>query len=119
MADGTPPPSVRFHYIKSNLFRVVHADGAYGGLSPTGDIFFSLFSQRPPIPTSTVQPVKEDGELGDELVQQRTTRDGIVREMEVGIALRPEVAEGIIKFLQEKVEQYKNLKKEQDKVSKE
>jgi hypothetical protein len=111
MSDSTPP-TVKFHYIKSNLFRVVHADGAYGGLSPTGDIFFSLFSQRPPIPTLTVQGVKESGELGDEILENRTTRDGIVREMEVGITMRPEVAEGVVKFLQEKIEQYNNLKKD-------
>jgi hypothetical protein len=101
---------VRFHYIKSNYFRVVHMDGIFGGLSPTGDIFMSIFSQRPPIPVVTVQPVKENGELGDELISERTVKDGLVREIEVGIAVRPEIAESLIKWLQEKVEQYNSLK---------
>lgn len=101
---------VKFHYIKANDFRVVHMDGVFGGLSPTGDIFMSIFSQRPPIPQTTVQPVKENGELGDELMSERIVKEGIVREIEVGIAVRPEIAENLIKWLQEKVDQYKTLK---------
>lgn len=100
---------VKFHYIKGNFFRVIHMDGVFGGLSPTGDIFASIFSQRPPIPTLTVQPVKENGELGDELMEERAVKEGIVREMELGIVMRPEVAESLIKWLQAKVEQYKAI----------
>jgi hypothetical protein len=103
---------IKFHYIKGNFFRVIHADGAFGGISPTGDIFFSLFSQRPPIPQLTVQPLKESGELGDEIIEDRVTKEGFIREIEVGISIRPEVAESLIKFLQEKVEQYNKLRAE-------
>ena len=98
---------VKFHYIKGNFFRVVHMDGVFGGLSPSGDIFASVFSQRPPIPTLTVQSVKETGELGDELMSERAVRDGLVREIEIGLVMRPEVAEQLIKWLQERVDQYK------------
>jgi hypothetical protein len=101
---------IKFHYIKANHFRVVHVDGVFGGLSPSGDIFASLFSQRPPIPTLTVQPIKENGELGDEIISERASKDGIVREMEVGLAIRPEVAQKLIGWLQEKVDQYNKLK---------
>jgi len=100
---------VKFHYIKGNFFRVVHVDGVFGGLSPSGDVFASIFSQRPPIPTLTVQPVKEDGQLGDELISERATKDGLVREVEIGLVIRPDVAEVLIKWLQEKVEQYKEI----------
>lgn len=105
---------IRFHYIKGNNFRVIHADGAYGGLSPTGDLFFCLFSQRPPIPTITAQQVDRDGKLGDEILQERVTKDGLVREIEVGVAMRPEIAEALIKFLQEKLDQYKKITEKQE-----
>lgn len=110
---------VKFHYLKANDFRVVHMDGVFGGLSPTGDIFMSIFSQRPPIPQITVQPVKENGELGDELIEERTVKEGIVREIEVGIAVRPEIAQTLIKWLQEKVDQYNSLKSQQRQLEQE
>ena len=100
---------IKFHYIKSHQFRVVHVDGIYGGISPSGDIYASLFSQRPPIPVLTVQPVKENGELGDEILSDRASKDGIVREMEVGMAMRPEVAEALAKWLQERVDEFHKL----------
>ena len=99
MTTPDAPPTkdkVKFHYLKSNYFRVIHVDGIFGGLTPTGDIFASFFSQRPPIPTLTVQPVKESGELGDELMSERAARDGLVREMEIGVTMRPELAETFI-----------------------
>jgi len=111
---------IKFHYIKGNFFRVIHVDGAFGGISPTGEIFFSLFSQRPPIPQLTVQQVKEDGELGDEIVSERVTKDGLVRELEIGVSMRPEVAETLIKFLQERVDIYHKMagQKEEEKEQK-
>ena len=105
-----PPDKVKFYYLKANEFRVVHMDGVVGGLSPTGDIYMSVFSQRPPIPQVTVQSVKEDGQLGEEIISERLIKDGIVREIEVGITFRPETAEIVIKWLQEKVAEYNGLK---------
>jgi hypothetical protein len=106
---GRESKTVQFHYIKGNFFRVVHVDGIFGGLSPTGDIFASFFSQRPPIPRLTVQSVNEKGELGEELLPESEIRDGLVREIEVGVVMRPEVAENLIKWLQTQVDSYKKL----------
>ena len=36
--------TVTFDYIKSNLFRVIHADGVWGGIAPTGKIHLSFFN---------------------------------------------------------------------------
>ena len=43
-------PSVKFHYIKSNSFRVLHVDGSLGGITPGRNIFVSLFSERGALP---------------------------------------------------------------------
>ena len=98
---------IRFHYIKSNDFKIVHVDGVFGGLTPTGDIFVSLFNQRPPIPQITVQAIKESGELGDEILAERVSKDGIIRQLEVGISMRPDVAEAFVKWLQERLAEVK------------
>jgi len=101
-----------FNYIKANNFRVIHVDGGIGGFTPTGDIFLSLYSQRQPIPQVTVQEVREDNTLGDELISERVGRAGLVREVEVGVAMRLEVAEEIAKWLNERISELKLLKSE-------
>jgi hypothetical protein len=79
------PPKVRFDYIKSPQFRVVHVDGAYGGITPRGQLFISLYSERLPIPTAIVHQLNPNGQLGDEILSERETRKGVVREVEIGL----------------------------------
>jgi len=95
---------IKFDFIKSNAYRVIHADGAYGGLSPRLGIFMALYSERPPIPQSVTHEFSGSG-LGQELRELRITRDAVVREVEVGVYLDVEVAKVVIAWLQEKVRQ--------------
>ena len=106
--DG--PQKVKFEYIKSNSFRVIHADGAYGGLTPRLGIFLSFYSERPPIPKVIVHEVGPDGTLGDELKLERQTREGIIREAEIGITLDVEVARTLVAWLQEKINNVEEIR---------
>ena len=94
-------PHIKFHYKKSNLFRVIHAEGAYGGLTPEANVFFTFFNSRPPIPETLVQELSEDGQLGREVADQRVCKDGIVREVEVGVLMSPKNVRSLIEFLQQ------------------
>lgn len=104
---GSPPSEepreFRFHYLKSNLFRVVHADGVHGGLTPRGLIQANFYSERHPIPKMTVHSVI-NGRIGKETREARVTRDGAVREVEVGVVFDLSLAKNLIKWLQEKID---------------
>ncbi len=97
MPDNEFPPSIKFHYIKGNFFRVVHADGAIGGLTPSRQIFMSLYSERSAIPQIIEMAVTADGELGNEI--RREGKDGLVRELEIGVMLSAHAAEAIAAVL--------------------
>jgi hypothetical protein len=103
------PTPIRFHYVKSNFFRVIHVDGAFGGLSPRGLIEMAVFNERLPIPTLTVQPLKEDQTLGDELRDARVSRDGIFRELEANLVFDVETAKILVDWLQDKIKQLEHL----------
>ncbi len=96
------PTTVNFDYIKSPLFRVVHADGVWGGVTPRGFINMNFWNTRTPIPTRIIQEVKPSGDLGKEL--GRESRDAIVREVDVGIILDLELAKSVSKWLRSKIE---------------
>lgn len=112
MAKASKPPKVpkeiEFDYIKSNFFRVVRADGAFGGLSPNGAIHMGIYSERQPIPKKVVHAVQE-GKLGPELLEKRDVRKSIIREMEVDVVLDITQAIGLRQWLDEKIQQYQNL----------
>jgi len=96
------PSSVKFHYIKGNLFRVIHVDGAIGGITPQRQVFVSLFSERAALPTLIEYGISPDGVLGEEKL--REGKEGLVREMDVGIVLSVEGAKQLAEFLQKQLQ---------------
>lgn len=101
MPENLPLSNIKFHYIKSNFFRVIHVDGAIGGITPARQIFVSLFSERAALPKMIEQTIKLDGTLGEEVA--REGKEGIVREVEVGIELSLNAAQGLADWLYNQV----------------
>jgi hypothetical protein len=77
---------VAISYFKSNFFRVVHSDGAWGGISPQGNIHMAFYSERPAIPdVSRMVISRATSELIKPEEYEATSK--IVREMEVDVVL--------------------------------
>lgn len=106
----TDKTKVKFHYVKSNAFRVVHVDGAIGGITPAGLIFASLYSERGAIPQIMVHDVTDAGQVGAERPEERISKEGIVREVEVGAIMGVETATSFVKWLQDQIDLLKKLK---------
>jgi hypothetical protein len=83
--SGSGPRSVRYYYIKNALFRVVHVDGAIGGITPTGKVHCAFYSERPAIPQETEFKISDDGRLGDQLSIEG--KHGIIRELDFDIQM--------------------------------
>ena len=101
MAEENSQKDVEFHYIKSNTFRVVHADGVWGGPTPRGYITMAFYSERAPIPKRLVHEITSEGTLGRET--SRDARAGIVREVDVEVMMDLDLAKGLLRWLEEKV----------------
>src|SRR4051812_31841440 len=81
------PREIDFDLIKSNWFRVIHADGAIGGVGPQANIHMALYSERRAIPTKIVHVLENSQQLGPEVRSKRQGRAGMVREVEVDVVL--------------------------------
>lgn len=99
-------------YIKSNHFRVVHADGAFGGLTPRGYIQMEIWSERQPIPKQATYRIVQEGDgpvTGEEIRDARIVRDAIVREVEVGIVLDIPLARSLVEWLKGRIAAFEKL----------
>jgi hypothetical protein len=105
------PTVVPFHYIKGNFFRVIHTDGAVGNVTPSGLIFVGLYSERSAIPQMMVHDITPTGQVGSEHADERVSKSGIVREVEVGATMSVETATSIVAWLQEKIDLVQKLRK--------
>ena len=88
-SEQQPPEVVHFHFIKGSQFRVIHADGAFGGISPRGYIQFTLYNERQAIPRITERTLEksEGGTATYGTEKPIEVREGFVRELEVGVIM--------------------------------
>lgn len=96
---------IAFDFVKGALHRVIHVDGCFGGLSPGGSqIVMSLYAERSPIPRRVVHRLEMSSEkqakMGDEV--SRDTRDAVIREVDVTLAMNRATARTLGKWLLEK-----------------
>ena len=103
--------TITFDYIKGQCFRVIHVDGAQGGVGPRGLIQVAVFSERWPIPQKSTHAFDQNtAKLGEEIVSKRVSRDAVVREVEAELIMTPETAMIIAEWLKTKVKEGKEKK---------
>lgn len=115
MADEQLPTSINFDYIKGNNFRVVHADGAFLGLTGEGGMTITFYSERQPIPRRVVHKVEADGKIGPEIPEQRVVRDAIVREAETCISMTLETSKKLLEAITRIISNYERITAEASK----
>src|SRR5689334_13361084 len=101
--DSQEKPRIRFDFIKSNYFRVIHVDGIHGGITPHGLIQLAVFSDRLPIPQQTVHELIDHKTLGKELPDERIARDAIIREVEAELLMDLGTAEKLNEWLAHRI----------------
>ena len=103
--------SVTMYNEKSSGFRQIHADGAYGGVTPTGYINLNFYSQRTAIPKGTEFELTKNGNIGKALNNLDGSKEGVIREFEFGVYMDAPTAQSLIDFLTSKLEEREELLK--------
>lgn len=102
MADDMPTPkTITIYYPKADYYRILPATGAFGGPTPSGDILAEFFVERKSAPEKMILEISE-GKITE------LSREGEqhIRELQVGILIRPDVAHAIGVWLIEKAKQF-------------
>ncbi len=101
----TNTKQINFRYIKSNHFRVVHADGVWGGLTPQLNLFLAAYNERQPIPDQVSHIITDEGNLGEEIIDNRVVSEAIIRELDTGIIMSLPVAKALATWLTKLIDQ--------------
>lgn len=98
-------------------YRVVAANGVWGGLTPRGELKMDFIVDSLRTPDLVAHSIKPDGGLGDEI--RREPAEGVLfRELQIGILLPIGHAESIAKWMLDKVKEFNDqlkLKQEREK----
>lgn len=98
---------VKFKYVKSNFFRVIHADGAWGGVSPRGNIHVSFYNERAALPDSSKLVVSDEGVVITPEKFHASSR--VVRELECDVVFDFATAKSLQAWLNDKVKVLEGL----------
>lgn len=97
---------VHFQFTKDPEYRVVYANGAFGGPTPRGDIKFDLFIEYGGSPEEVVHSMTPDG-LGPE-VERSPEQMPFVRESQIGVIMSLGQAKSFGHWLLSKVSEVEN-----------
>lgn len=111
--EGTPA-FVEYHYIKSNQFRVIHADGAHGGVTARGYLHIAFFSERRAIPRMVSMAV--DVGAGEAREVDRESLGGVVREVEADVVLDETAVKELVAWLNSKLDDFRRVRDEIAKI---
>ena len=97
------PDRVTFVYQNADGYRIVPANGAYGGPTTQGDFRIEFYFESPTVP-SEVTHETVDGMVGKE-VSRRPADVRITRHVQVGVAMSFEQAKRLADWINHQLEQ--------------
>jgi hypothetical protein len=100
------PNTVDINYIKSSRFIEISCDGAIGGPTPKGKLWLAFYTERLPLPRVVRHELKvgPDGvEPDPDKAVLMDGREGVVRNVEVGVYLTAQTAADLRDWLNEQL----------------
>ena len=110
-SDSTAPTQLGIYYQRSRHYRTIHADGAQFGVTPRGQIQFTLFNDQKPMPEFVLHEITPEGNLGKAVDQ--SVKEGALREVEVNVIMDLEAATSFLDVLQNTLKQIKEIQAKQ------
>ena len=102
------------HNVKNRNYRQMHVDGAHGGITPSGLINLSFYSQRGAIPKGSEFEITDDKQIGRLVKNIEGSKEGIIREFEFGIYMDVNTCVNLKNFLENKIKEYRELTQTKD-----
>jgi hypothetical protein len=94
---------IEFVFERSAFYRVIHVDGAFGGVSPGPMLIrMALYNESLPIPEKITHRMNDVG-LGEEILEKREGASSISRQLEADLVMSLETAIGLRVWLDLKI----------------
>lgn len=99
---------LQVHYVKSPMFRTIHADGIFGGVTSHLNIQMSFWNERTPIPQMIELELDENSIIGQEIPDARIAKQGLVREIDANVVIDLDTAIAFRDWLDTKIANLKH-----------
>lgn len=101
---------LKFKYKFPEDYNPTYVNGAFGGITPSGEIVVNFYLERHAVPRSQTMEVTADGVLGSEVAKDPADLpQSMVRYVGPGIVLSPHTAKAIHTFLSQQLEALESI----------
>lgn len=102
--------TIKFKYIFDDDYNPIYVNGAQGGINPQGEIVANFYLERLALPTSQVQEINPDGNLGNILDSEpQDLNQSFVRVIKNGVVMNLQTAKSISAWLNTNIESLEKL----------
>jgi len=110
------PEKVRFSYIVPDGFAPIYANGAYGGVTPRGELVIGFFQERYPQPKTDLHPLTPEGQLG-QAEQKAQSIVEVERHVVAGVILNEQAVRELQVWLTQRLDEMRIQREMQMKAS--
>lgn len=102
--------SVKVQYEYDGKYRLIAANGLYGGITPGGELKIDFFAEYTPAPKTSQLSVSEEGQV----TEHKDTTPQIVRRIQMGMLVSPNHIQSFANWFQEKAEEMRKIRGQTD-----
>lgn len=96
------PSELRFVFTRALDYKIIPANGVWGGVTPRGDFRMEFFIEHTTDPKEITQKINPDGRLG-EIIQRKGDGETLTREITGAVLMTVEQAENIANWIKERI----------------
>jgi len=111
-------PKITFNYKKSDHYRNHHIDGLYGGVLPSGNIWFDIFIEKGLLPDTVISEVDVQAGILNDIEKSTDTDNKILRELQCGFTLSLSTAKVVKDWLDSKIKLIEDAEQQNNKKGK-
>lgn len=91
-----------FQFKKSEDYKRIHATGFWGGIHPTGELYFDIYEDIFPLPSES-QLIQDEKGIHEKVIGQKEV---VERILHVGVTIPMAAVPSLIEWLKQKMEIY-------------
>jgi len=109
---------IKFKYIFSKDYNPKYANGAYGGITPKGEITVNFYFERQGLPNTQTHKISDEGKLSNDIeTEPKDLLKSMIRFVDTGVILNLASAKDLIAWLTEKVELFEKKHKDDKSIN--
>ena len=100
---------IKFKYVESPNYVSRYVNGAFGGVTPRGEIVVNFFFEHNAFPSNQEYEITQDGKLGRELsIEPKDISGTVIRQVDTGVIMNINSAKELVAWLSDKIRLIEN-----------